>query len=334
LSGAGDTARRLLELPAVLADMRAPETGQPTPPRADAFRATVVWTDEEPLLPGRAYALLVGSEETVATVAPLRYRLDVASGRHVAATTLASGEIGVCDLELADPVAASFGAEFSLQDRMAGRDAAVGRIQFALRRSQNVRWQPLALDKAARGAGLGQRPTVEWLTGLSGAGKSTIANLVESELHRRGHHTYVLDGDNVRHGLNSDLGFTAADRVENIRRVGEVAALMADAGLIVIVSFISPFRAERSMARSRVEEGEFIEVHVDAPLEVVEQRDPKGLYAKARRGELANFTGIDSAYEPPERPEVHLDTASLTPAEAAAELIAALERAGRLAARG
>lgn len=205
-------------------------------------------------------------------------------------------------------------------------------IHFALPRSQNVRWQPVAVEKSERASSLKQRPTVVWLTGLSGAGKSTIANLVEAELHRRGHHTYLLDGDNVRHGLNADLGFTPADRVENVRRVAEVARLMVDAGLIVIVAFISPFRAERRMARSMLEAGEFVEVFVDAPLAVAEARDPKGLYRKARRGELANFTGINSPYERPESPELRLDTARLTPTDAAHELIAVLERRNRLSA--
>ncbi|HET7127681.1 MAG TPA: adenylyl-sulfate kinase [Gaiellaceae bacterium] len=203
-------------------------------------------------------------------------------------------------------------------------------LHFALRRSQNIRWQATDVDKRARAAAKRQRPCVVWLTGLSGAGKSTIANLVERELHARGSHTYLLDGDNVRHGLNKDLGFTEADRVENIRRVAEVAKLMVDAGLIVIVAFISPFRSERQMARALVEENEFVEVFVDAPLELAEARDPKGLYRKARRGELANFTGIDSPYETPEQPELRVDTAALSPHEAASAVIALLERKGLL----
>jgi bifunctional enzyme CysN/CysC len=358
-----DAARAALDLAVVAADQRGgPEADAEAEP-AEAFRAVVAWAADEPLLRGRAYELRLGEQVATATVAPLRYRLDPATGEHVAATALCAGEIGVCDIELDEPVAllpagatAGVRAEsgiragsgvraesgvragsdadpaiFTLLDRVGGgATVGVGRLRFPLRRSQNVQWQALAVDKPARATRLGQRPTVLWLTGLSGAGKSTIANLVETELYRRGHLTYVLDGDNVRHGLNADLGFTAADRVENIRRVGEVAALMVDAGLIVIVSFISPFRAERSMARSRVGEDEFIEVHVDAPLEVAEERDPKGLYEKARRGELANFTGIDSPYEPPEGPEIHLDTSRLTPDQAAQRVIEALERGGRL----
>jgi bifunctional enzyme CysN/CysC len=311
---------------------------------ADRLRVTIVWDGAEPLLRGRAYGLRPhdpqweGERVVTATVAPVRYRLDTASGEHIAATTLETGQTGVCDLELDRPVTFAAHQElvedpaFTLIDRISGAAVGHGRIQFGLRRSENVRWQRLTIDKAARASRLGQRPTVLWLTGLSGAGKSTVANLVEAELHRRGCQTYVLDGDNVRHGLNGDLGFTAADRVENIRRVGEVARLMVDAGLIVIVSFISPFRAERSMARSLLGADEFIEVHVDAPLAVAEQRDPKGLYGKARRGELTNFTGIDSPYEAPERPELHLDTASLSPAEASARVVQELELRGRLSA--
>jgi bifunctional enzyme CysN/CysC len=310
--------------------------------RADRLRVTIVWDGAEPLLRGRAYELRIeasaglGAQTATATVAPVRYRLDPGSGEHIAATKLETGETGICDLELNPPVEFAPYRErpregtFSLFDRLSGAAVGHGLIQFGLRRSENVRWQPMTVDKAARAARLRQCPTVLWLTGLSGAGKSTVANLVEAELHRRGHQTYLLDGDNVRHGLNSDLGFTAADRVENIRRVGEVARLMVDAGLIVIVSFISPFRAERSMARSLFGPDEFLEVHVDAPLAVLEQRDPKGLYGKARRGELTNFTGIDSPYEPPERPELQLDTASLSPVAAAELVLEALERRGRL----
>jgi bifunctional enzyme CysN/CysC len=302
---------------------------------ADAYRAVIAWTGARPLLPGRAYTLELAGQAEVATVAPLRYRLDLDSGQHVAANTLGLGELGACDIELGAPIVPSVQdgltiSHFLLRDRLDGEPLGVGVIEYALRRSDNVRWQPLSIGKSERSARIGQKPTVLWLTGLSGAGKSTIANLVEAELHRRGHHTYLLDGDNVRHGLNSDLGFTDADRVENIRRVAEVARLMADAGLIVLVSFISPFRAERTMARSLLEPDEFFEVWVDTPLEVAEQRDPKGLYGKARRGELVNFTGIDSPYEPPERPEIHLDTTRTAPEEAAGQVLEALEWAGRL----
>jgi len=302
---------------------------------ADRFRVKIVWSAEEPLLPGRSYTLQIGERTAGATIAPLRYRLDLDSGEHIAATTLGENELGVGDIELTEPISpmrsgALRFAPFVLRDPLDDKRLGVGLIEYALRRSQNVCWQPLTVDKVARADKLGQRPTVLWFTGLSGAGKSTIANLVEAELHSRGHHTYLLDGDNVRHGLNSDLGFTAADRVENIRRVAEVARLMVDAGLIVMVSFISPFRAERAMARSLVGPEEFLEVWVDTPLEVAEQRDPKGLYGKARRGELANFTGIDSPYEPPEHPDVHVETTRTTPHQAAAQVVAALERARRL----
>jgi bifunctional enzyme CysN/CysC len=240
----------------------------------------------------------------------------------VAATKLELNEIGLCDLELSQPVAFDHYEEnrdtgsFILIDRITNDTVGAGLIQFALRRSANVRWQRLTVDREARAEAMRQKPCVLWLTGLSGAGKSTIANRVESELHRRGNHTYLLDGDNVRHGLNRDLGFTDADRVENIRRVAEVAKLMMDAGLIVLVSFISPFRSERQMARSLFDDGEFFEVHVDAPLAVAERRDPKGLYKKARRGELRHFTGIDSPYEPPEQPEIRIDTTTTSISEA------------------
>jgi bifunctional enzyme CysN/CysC len=238
-------------------------------------------------------------------IAPLKYRLDPDTLERLSATALELNEIGVCALELDQPIAFDPYREnrhtggFVLIDRLTNATVGAGILHFALRRSQNVHWQTLHVDKAARAAAKGQRPAVVWLTGLSGAGKSTIANLVEQHLHALDKHTYLLDGDNIRHGLNKDLGFTKADRVENIRRIAEVAKLMADAGLIVLVSFISPFRNERLMARSLLKEGEFLEVFVDAPLNVAEARDPKGLCAKARRGELANFTGIDSPYEPP-----------------------------------
>jgi bifunctional enzyme CysN/CysC len=237
----------------------------------------------------------------------------------------------VCDLELAEPVALDPYDEnrdtggFILIDRITNATVGAGLVKFALQRSQNVSWQSVTIDKQIRAARLHQHPQVLWLTGLSGAGKSTIANLVERELHRRGHHTYLLDGDNVRHGLNGDLGFTDADRAENIRRVAEVAKLMVDAGLIVLVSFISPFRAERRMARSLLGPREFSEIFIDAPLAVAEQRDPKGLYRKARRGELRNFTGIDSPYESPERPDLHVDTTVGSAHDAALRIIEHLE---------
>jgi len=274
------------------------------------------------------------SRQVSATVAPLKYRVDRRTFQPAPAKTLARGDIGVCNLELTDAI--SFDTRqrrFELLDDSGTETVGVGLLHFALHRSQNVRWQALDIDKAARATLMGQRPCVIWFTGLSGAGKSTIANAVEKRLHALARHTYLLDGDNVRHGLNKDLGFTDADRVENIRRVAEVARLMVDAGLVVLVSFISPFRSERRMARALVGEGEFIEVFVDTPLDVAEARDPKGLYRKARRGELKNFTGVDSPYEVPEHPELRLDTTRLTADGCAEELLSHLERAGIVAPR-
>jgi bifunctional enzyme CysN/CysC len=255
---------------------------------------------------------------------------------HLAAKRLELNEIGVCNIALDRPIAFDPYAEnretggFILIDRLTNDTVAAGLLHFALRRSQNIHWQPTDVDKHGRAVLKGQKACVVWFTGLSGAGKSTIANVVEKTLYARGLHTYLLDGDNVRHGLNRDLGFTEEDRVENIRRIAEVAKLMVDAGLIVLVSFISPFRSERGMARALVEAGEFVEVFVDAPLSVLEARDPKGLYAKARRGELKNFTGIDSPYEPPEHAEVYIDTSESTPEGAAARIITVLEERGTL----
>jgi bifunctional enzyme CysN/CysC len=303
---------------------------------ADQFEATVVWMADDPMYRGRNYLMRVGSQLATATIAPLKYKLNVNSLERVAATKLELNEIGVVDLELDRPVAFDPYEEnrdtggFILIDRISNETVGAGMLRFALRRSANLRWQEVDIDKAARAAQKGQTPSVLWFTGLSGAGKSTIANLVEKELVRQGCHTYMLDGDNVRHGLNKDLGFTEADRVENIRRVAEVARLMTDAGLIVLVSFISPFRSERRMARELVPDGEFLEVFVDTPLEIAEQRDPKGLYAKARRGELANFTGIDSPYEPPEHPELRLDTTAVSAEECAAQVVRALAERGML----
>jgi bifunctional enzyme CysN/CysC len=305
------------------------------PPRvAHQFQATIVWMGEQPLLPGRGYLMRIGAKTATATMAPLKYKLSLDTSERLAATRLEMNEIGVCEIELGEPIAFDPYLEnrdtggFVVVDRITSDTVGAGLIQFALRRSDNISWQQLTIDKRARATSLRQHPLVLWLTGISAAGKSTIANLVERELHDRGHHTYLLDGDNVRHGLNSDLGFSEGDRVENIRRVAEVARLMTDAGLIVLVSFISPFRAERRTARSRFEPGEFFEIFVDAPLAVAEQRDPKGLYRKARRGELRNFTGIDSPYEPPENPELRVDTAKLQPHEAARTVIDVLERQG------
>jgi bifunctional enzyme CysN/CysC len=288
------------------------------------------------MLQGRTYLMKTGTSTVMATIAPLKHRINVNTLEHVAGETLELNDIGVCEVELDRPIVFEPYAEnrdlgaFILIDRLTNNTVGAGLLHFALRRSQNVHWQALDVGKRARSALKLQRSCVLWLTGLSGSGKSTIANVVEKRLLAMGRHTYLLDGDNVRHGLSRDLGFTAQDRVENIRRVAEVARLMVDAGLIVLVSFISPFRAERRMARGLVEAGEFFEVFVDTPLDVAEQRDPKGLYRKARRGELANFTGVDSPYEPPEAPEIRIDTTRVSAEAAAGEIIAVLQRAGIL----
>jgi bifunctional enzyme CysN/CysC len=288
----------------------------------------------EAMLPGRGYLLKIGASLVSATITEPKYKINVNTLEHLAARQLELNEIGVCNISLDraiafDPYEANpdMGG-FILIDKMTNATVGAGMIRFALRRSQNIHWQAVDVSKQSRASAKGQIPAVLWFTGLSGAGKSTIANLVEKKLLAEGRHTYLLDGDNVRHGLNRDLGFTDAERVENIRRVAEVAKLMTDAGLIVLVSFISPFRSERAMAREMMAPGEFLEIHVDTPLEVAEARDVKGLYAKARRGELKNFTGIDSPYEPPEAPEIRVNTAQMT-AEAAADVIVE-----SLAARG
>ena len=281
---------------------------------ADQFETTIVWMHDEPLLPGRPYLLKLGTRTVNATVTDIKYKVNVNTLEHLAAKSLGLNEIGVCNVSLDravpfDPYTANRDTGgFILVDRIENHTLAAGLIHFALRRAHNIHVQAVDVDKAARAAAKAQKPCVIWFTGLSGAGKSTLANALERHLHALGRHTYLLDGDNVRHGLNRDLGFTEADRVENIRRVAEVAKLMVDAGLIVITAFISPFRAERRLARSLLGEGEFIEVFVDVPLEVAESRDPKGLYRKARRGELVNFTGIDSPYEAPEQPEIVVRT--------------------------
>jgi bifunctional enzyme CysN/CysC len=295
---------------------------------ADQFEATVVWMNETPLLPGRSYFMKIGTRMATATISPLKYKINMNTMQRLAAATLDLNEIGVCNLELDrsipfDPYTVNRDTGgFILIDRITNDTVGAGMLHFALRRASNVQWQALDVNKAGRSTMKGQKPCVLWFTGLSGAGKSTIANLVDKRLHSLNRHTYLLDGDNVRHGLNRNLGFTEVDRVENIRRVAEVAKLMVDAGLIVCTAFISPFRAERQMARALLEEGELIEIFVDTPIGVAEQRDPKGLYKKARRGDLKNFTGIDSPYEPPEKPELRIDTTTTTP-EAAAETIVA-----------
>jgi bifunctional enzyme CysN/CysC len=301
------------------------------PEAADQFEATIVWMAEEDLLPGRGYWLKLGTQMVTATVQPPKYEVNVNTLEHLAAPTLGLNAIGVAEVAtdreiVFEPYAADGGSPnralggFILIDKLSNATVACGMLHFALRRAENIHRQHLDVSRETHAQLKGQKPAVLWFTGLSGAGKSTIANLVEKKLAKRGRHTFLLDGDNVRHGLNRDLGFTEADRIENIRRVGEVARLMADAGLIVLTAFISPFRAERRMVRDMMQEGEFIEIHVDTPLAEAEKRDVKGLYAKARAGELPNFTGIDSPYEDPEKPEMRIDTTAMS-AEQAADLI-------------
>jgi bifunctional enzyme CysN/CysC len=296
------------------------------PESADQFEATIVWMSDDALIPGRAHWLKLATQTVSATIAQPKYVVNVNSLEHCAAKTLQLNAIGVAEVTTDRPITFEPYAKsrtlggFILIDKLTNATVAAGMIHFSLRRAQNVHWQALEVSRAQHAAMKNQRPAVLWFTGLSGSGKSTIANLVEKRLHAAGKHTFLLDGDNVRHGLNKDLGFTEADRIENIRRVGEVAKLMTDAGLIVLTAFISPFRAEREMVRAMLGDGEFIEVFVDTPLEVAESRDVKGLYKKARAGELKNFTGIDSPYEAPEAAEIRIDTTQTTP-EQAAELI-------------
>ena len=297
------------------------------PQAADQFEATIVWMADEEMLPGRSYWLKLGTQTVTANVQQPKYQINVNTMEHTAAKTLELNAIGVANLSTDRPlVFEAYEASrdlggFILIDKFTNATVAAGMIHFSLRRAQNVHWQATDITREARAAAMRQKPTVLWFTGLSGAGKSTIANLVEKKLARMNRHTFLLDGDNVRHGLNRDLGFTDADRVENIRRVGEVAKLMTDAGLIVVTAFISPFRAEREMVRQMLPEGEFIEVFVDTPLAEAEKRDVKGLYAKARSGQLKNFTGIDSPYEPPEDAEIRIDTTRLSPDEAADRIV-------------
>jgi bifunctional enzyme CysN/CysC len=303
---------------------------------SDQFEVQVLWMGDEPMLPGRAYLIKSATKSLPGTLDKLKYKINVNTLEHMAAETLVLNEIGVCNLELNGPlgfepygVNKTLGA-FIIIDRFSNNTVGFGLINFALRRAANIHWQATDVNKDSRAVLLRQKPTVLWFTGLSGAGKSTIANLVEKKLHARGQLTYLLDGDNVRHGLNRDLGFTDADRVENIRRVGEVAKLMTDAGLITLVSFISPFRAERRMARDLLKDGEFLEVFVDTSLAEAEKRDVKGLYAKARRGELKNFTGISSPYEAPENAELRVDTGLTSPEDAAEAVVKLLLDKGRI----
>jgi bifunctional enzyme CysN/CysC len=298
------------------------------PPEAsDQFEATVVWLNDAPLHVGRAYWLKLGAQTVSATIREPKYTVNVNTMEHVAAKTLELNAIGVAELSTDKPLVFAPYADnrtlggFILIDKITNATVAAGMLHFSLRRAQNVHWQALDISREKHADLKNQKPAVLWFTGLSGSGKSTIANMVEKKLHRMNRHTFLLDGDNVRHGLNKDLGFTEADRIENIRRVGEVAKLMADAGLIVITAFISPFRAEREMVRSMLPDGEFLEVFIDTPLSVAEERDVKGLYKKARAGDLKNFTGIDSPYEAPAKPEIRIDTTSVTPDQAAEMII-------------
>ena len=295
---------------------------------ADQFVARVLWMHAQSLVPGRQYLLRSSAAEMTATVTEIKHREDVATGARLAAKTVGQNEFALVNLSTSMALAPGCnGAQqrrFVLWDALGHEVVGVGRVEFSLRRASNIHWQALGLDKATRALQKGQTPRCIWFTGLSGSGKSTLASLLEQRLFALGKHTYLLDGDNVRHGLNRDLGFTEADRVENIRRVAEVAKLMVDAGLVVLVSFISPFRSERRMARDLFAEGEFVEVYVDTPLAACEQRDVKGLYAKARRGELKNFTGIDSPYEPPEAPQVHVRTTENSPEVCVEQIIKAL----------
>jgi bifunctional enzyme CysN/CysC len=303
---------------------------------SDQFEVQVLWMGDEPMLPGRAYVIKSATKSLPGTLDKLKYKINVNTLEHVAAETLSLNEIGICNLELNGPLAfepydvnKTLGS-FIIIDRFSNNTVGMGLIKFALRRAANIHWQAMDVNKTSRAGLLRQKPTVLWFTGLSGAGKSTIANLVEKKLHARGHLTYLLDGDNVRHGLNRDLGFTDQDRVENIRRVAEVSKLMTDAGLITLVSFISPFKAERQMARELLGVGEFMEIFVDTTLAEAEKRDVKGLYAKARRGELKNFTGISSPYEAPEHAELRVDTGIISPEDAAEEVVALLVKTGRI----
>ena len=297
------------------------------PAIADRFEATLVWMSEEPLVPRRGYWLKIGTQIVSASIQPPKYQIGINTLEHLAAKTLDLNAIGVCTFSTDKPITFESYADsktlggFVLIDKMANNTVAAGMINFSLRRAHNIHWQAADVDREAHASLKDQQPKVLWFTGLSGSGKSTIANEVEKRLHAMGKHTFLLDGDNVRHGLNKDLGFTDTDRIENIRRIGEVAKLMTDAGLIVLTAFISPFRSERQMVREMMPDGEFVEIHIDTPLDLAEARDVKGLYKKAREGTLKNFTGIDSPYEAPEDPEIRIDTTTLPADEAADKII-------------
>lgn len=301
---------------------------------ADQFAADIVWMSGRPLMRGRPYILRCGPQSTVCQISELKHKINVETLEHTAGREMELNAIGLCNLSLSKPIVFDTYADnreaggFILIDRLTNETVGAGMIRFALRRAHNIHWQAVDIDKHQRAAMKGQKACCLWFTGLSGSGKSTVANLLEKRLHALGRHTYILDGDNVRHGLNRDLGFTEADRVENIRRVAEVARLMVDAGLLTLVSFISPFRAERRLARERFDESEFFELFVDTPLEICETRDPKGLYRKARAGEIANFTGISSPYETPENPELHLQGGTSAPELLVDEIIRTLEMKG------
>lgn len=306
------------------------------PEVSDQFAAEVLWLAEDDLLPGRSYLLKIGTATTPATISALKHRIDINTYEKKPSRKLEMNGIGMCNVSTARPIAfdpyhaiRDMGA-FILIDRFTNQTVGAGMINFGLRRASNIHHHAMDVSKADRAQLKGQKPAILWFTGLSGAGKSTVANIVERKLSQAGLHTYSLDGDNVRHGLNRDLGFTDEDRVENIRRIGEVGKLFVDAGLLVTCSFISPFRSERQMVRELVEEGEFIEVFVDTPIEVCMQRDPKGLYKKAQAGEIKNFTGFDSPYEAPESPEIRVDTTTVSAEEAADQVIAKLKELGRL----
>ncbi len=331
---AGDAVTLTLadEIDVARGDVLAHSSARPTV--ADQFAAHLIWMSDTHLLPGRSYLMKLGARLVPVTVTELKHRVDVNSLEHLAAKNLELNEIGFCNLATSVPVALDPYAEnretgaFILIDRATNGTAGAGLIDFPLRRATNIHWQDLSVSREARAAQKHQKPAILWFTGLSGAGKSTVANIVEAKLHARGAHTVMLDGDNVRHGLNKDLGFTDTDRVENVRRVGEVAKLMTDAGLIVLCSFISPFAAERRLVRDLVAEGEFWEVFVDAPIETCIARDPKGLYKRALAGEIKNFTGVDQDYERPAAPEIHLDAGRATPDALADEVLGALAERG------